>query len=123
MIRVPSHATGVMRYVARVALVSGRTLSLDLWCACPASLAALIADAEEKARASGWTGRLVNDPDDSCDLMATVTPRFGVTTFRGDVCRAGRAVEVVTFQLHGRERMIVAPLTRSSPRAQTEGRR
>ena len=123
MIRVPSHATNVMRYVARVAMRSGRVLSLDLWCACPASLAMLVADAEEKARATGWTGRLVNDPADSCDRRATVSPRFGVTTFRGDVCRAGRGVEVVTFQLHGRERMIVAPLTRSSPRAQTEGRR
>ena len=123
MIRVPSHATNVMRYVARVAMRSGRVLSLDLWCACPASLAMLVADAEEKARATGWTGRLVNDPADSCDLGATVSPRFGVTTFRGDVCRAGRGVEVVTFRLHGRERMIVAPLTRTSPRAQTEGRR
>ena len=123
MIRVPSHATSVMRYVARVAMRSGRVLSLDLWCACPASLAMLVADAEEKARATGWTGRLVNDPADSCDLGATVSPRFGVTTFRGDVCRAGRGVEVVTFRLHGRERMIVAPLTRTSPRAQTEGRR
>lgn len=56
------------------------------------------------------------------DLRGEAQEAFGVTTFRGDVARAGAAAEVVTFALDGAERMIVAPATASSPSIATEGR-
>ena len=131
MIRVPCDAADVMRYVARVTEVRrGRVLVLNLWCACPASLRSLVEHAEARERrsvASGnapWTGRLVNDPaSGEADLFASVAAEFGVATFRGTVARAGAAVEVVTFKHHGADRLIVAPLTKASPKVPTQGRR
>lgn len=114
MIRVPTNAAKVARYVARVESVSGRRprrwLELKLWCANSEALRPLAA-----ARSLGAV-------DPAGDLRASARESFGVTTFRGDVAHAGAAVEVVTFALDDAERMVIAPATASSPRIATEGR-
>lgn len=114
MIRVPANAARVARYVARVESVSGRRprrwLELKLWCANAEALRPFAA------------ARRVGAVSPEGDLRGEAQEAFGVTTFRGDVARAGAAAEVVTFALDGAERMIVAPATASSPGIATEGR-
>jgi hypothetical protein len=113
VIAVPEGAADVRRYVARVFEVVRGALVLNLWCACPASLADLVAHAAAN-------GGCVNDPaSGEPDIFASVDPRQRGVTVRGDVAFAGAAVEVVTYSHGGEERAVVA----SSPAVVTEGRR